>query len=82
MDNLTYIQSTDEEPDWCANGSYLAYRKVQQNLRAFLKRDLDGKEKLFGIDKRSGQRLPRRPYRLAFVQIAPESPRCRFIRLP
>ena len=48
MDNLTYIQPADEEPDWCTNGTYLAYRKVQQNLKDFLKRDLNQKEKLFG----------------------------------
>jgi deferrochelatase/peroxidase EfeB len=74
MDHLTYIQSVDEEPRWCTNGTYLAYRKVQQNLKAFLKRDLNEQQGIFGIDKRKGERLQPRPRESHSFKLHPNRP--------
>ncbi|UOQ75254.1 Dyp-type peroxidase [Hymenobacter cellulosilyticus] len=32
LDRHVYIQAQDEEPAWCRNGTYLAWRKIRENL--------------------------------------------------
>ncbi|MDB5269091.1 MAG: Dyp-type peroxidase [Hymenobacter sp.] len=32
LDRHVYIQTQDEEPAWCQNGTYLAWRKIRENL--------------------------------------------------
>ena len=57
-EQFVYVQPGDDEPDWCVHGSYLAYRKIRRRLTQFFKLDDAGRAAVFGIDARTGQRLP------------------------
>ena len=74
MDRLVYVQSQDGEPSWCTNGSYLAYRKVQQNLKAFLQHSMPEKQKIFGTEKNTGKRLKSRAHASHSFKLHPDRP--------
>lgn len=51
-----FVQPGDPEPPWCVGGAYLAYRKVQRRLRAFFQRSDADRERVFGVERTSGDR--------------------------
>lgn len=55
--HLVYVQPTDGEPDWCVNGTYLGYRKVQRQLRHFFQLSDAQREAVFGTHRTTGNRL-------------------------
>lgn len=57
MWNRVYVAAGDEEPSWCVNGTYLAYRKIRRYLAPFFALKEAGREAVFGVDDTSGQRL-------------------------
>jgi deferrochelatase/peroxidase EfeB len=58
MEKLVYVEAADQEPTWCIDGTYLAYRKIRRQLTRFF--DLPGPEReaVFGVDAATGTRLP------------------------
>jgi deferrochelatase/peroxidase EfeB len=54
MHHFVYVKDGDDEPAWCRNGTYLAYRKIQRRLRDFFKLTLVEQEKLIGANKNNG----------------------------
>lgn len=58
LESYVYVGSNDNEPEWCVNGTYLAYRKVVRRLRQFFHFKKSDQEKIFGVDKHSGIRKP------------------------
>lgn len=84
MDRLVYVTERDNEPEWCAGGSYLVYRKIQENLPVWetlaqhkaemIKRQ----EAMIGRDKDTGLPLSRRkaaPNKLTPVFPDPADPK-------
>lgn len=61
MNHFVYITPGDDEPEWCVNGTYLAYRKIQRRLEQFFKLDLEDQQNLMGAYKDSGDPLPGAP---------------------
>jgi deferrochelatase/peroxidase EfeB len=57
-ESFVYVGPGDEEPSWCLDGTYLAYRKIRRRLASFFKLDDQGRAAVFGIDARTGARLP------------------------
>jgi deferrochelatase/peroxidase EfeB len=57
MHALVYVRDADEEPEWCVDGTYLAYRKVGRQLRAFFNEMNDRqREAVFGVHRTTGVR--------------------------
>lgn len=56
-EDFVYVQRGDDEPDWCLNGSYLAYRKIRRRLANFFRLDDPARAAVFGVEARTGQRL-------------------------
>lgn len=59
LDNFVYIRSDQGEPDWATHGTYLAYRKIRENLpfwEAFKRHDQEG---MIGREKPTGKPLSR-----------------------
>lgn len=56
MHRFVYVRRADGEPDWCTNGTYLAYRKVRRQLRGFFKLSDAGREAVFGVHRTTGIR--------------------------
>lgn len=53
-----FITAADEEPAWCKDGTYMAYRKVRRRMARFFGLTVsDQQEKIFGIEKHTGDRL-------------------------
>ena len=61
MHRAVYIQPGDDEPAWCAGGTYLAYRKIQRRMREFFKLNNLDQEEVFGTHKNTGRRLDAPP---------------------
>ncbi len=68
MDHLVYIDFANHEPDWCLGGTYMVYRKIQENLptwehdmaAAHGGRDLEAmQEAMIGRQKKTGEPLSR-----------------------
>ncbi|HEY0312919.1 MAG TPA: Dyp-type peroxidase [Allosphingosinicella sp.] len=57
-ESFVYVGKQDDEPSWCLDGTYLAYRKIRRRLRSFFKLDDDRRAAVFGIDAATGERLP------------------------
>lgn len=68
MNNFVYITHGDDEPEWCIDGTYLAYRKIQRRLAQFFKLNLEDQQKLMGAYKDTGDSLP---------GAAPQSHKCK-----
>jgi hypothetical protein len=60
LDNLVYIPKGDDEPDWCVDGTYLAYRKILEDLEAWERLNDKDQEKMIGRRKKGGRPLTRR----------------------
>lgn len=56
MNRLVYVTSADNEPGWCVDGTYLAYRKIRRRMASFFEKSLAEQEKVFGVEKSSGLR--------------------------
>lgn len=56
MSTLVYVRTEDDEPAWCVNGTYLAYRKVRRRLASFFSLNTQGREAVFGVHTTSGER--------------------------
>ena len=65
LDRLVYVQSDDDEPEWCVGGSYLVYRKIRENLFRWEHLDPDRREQvrlqeaMIGRHKLTGEPLSR-----------------------
>jgi deferrochelatase/peroxidase EfeB len=57
MWRAVYIKPGDDEPAWCAGGTYLAYRKIQRRMRDFFRLDNAEQEAIVGTHKNTGLRL-------------------------
>jgi deferrochelatase/peroxidase EfeB len=57
MHRAVYIQPGDDEPVWCAGGTYLAYRKIQRRMREFFRLSDWEQEEVVGTHKNTGVRL-------------------------
>ena len=57
MRHFVFVQPGDDEPKWCINGTYLAYRKVRRRLRAFFAMPLQERKDVFGVNQHSGLRF-------------------------
>jgi deferrochelatase/peroxidase EfeB len=62
LDRFVFVRRGDPEPDWCADGTYMAYRKVRRRLKAFFQLDVPKREDIFGTDTKSGERRKRNPH--------------------
>jgi deferrochelatase/peroxidase EfeB len=56
---FVYVEETDNEPDWCVNGSYLVYRKIREHMPRWEGLDEKTQEGHIGRRKRSGAPLSR-----------------------
>jgi deferrochelatase/peroxidase EfeB len=61
MDHFVYIRKEDDEPDWCVDGTYLGYRKIQRRLARFFELDIEHQQNLMGAYKDTGDLLPCAP---------------------
>jgi deferrochelatase/peroxidase EfeB len=61
MHRFVYIKEGDDEPQWCVNGTYLAFRKIQRRLKDFFKLDRIQQETIIGSDKTSGDPIADMP---------------------
>ncbi|WP_158266614.1 Dyp-type peroxidase [Allosphingosinicella deserti] len=57
MHDVVYVRAEDSEPDWCAGGTYLAYRKIRRRMKRFFDLSPTAQESVFGVEKKSGTRL-------------------------
>jgi deferrochelatase/peroxidase EfeB len=55
---LVYVAEHDEEPAWCRHGTYLGYRKIRRRMASFFMLNDPEREAVFGVEKKSGERLP------------------------
>lgn len=74
MHRFVYIGANDEEPGWCQGGTYLAYRKIRRGMAHFFDLDARGREAVFGVDRRSGDRLDKPPRNAHSVKMNPRRP--------
>ncbi len=58
MEKLVYVRPEDDEPAWCLDGTYLAYRKIRRRLADFFKLADAQRAAVFGVDAKTGNRLP------------------------
>lgn len=58
MRQLVYVGENDEEPAWCREGTYLGYRKIRRRMARFFTLPDPGRQAVFGVEKKSGDRLP------------------------
>ena len=56
LDQFVFVREGDPEPEWCVDGSYLAYRKIRRRMRGFFKMAMPEREAVFGVDRVSGLR--------------------------
>jgi|SRR5580704_4509303 deferrochelatase/peroxidase EfeB len=68
MNHFVYVAQGDDEPEWCVDGTYLAYRKIQRRLAEFFQLSPEDQQKLMGAYKNSGDLFPKAP---------PESHKCK-----
>lgn len=61
MRHFVYVRETDNEPDWCTNGTYLGYRKIRRRMAKFFKLNDHDREAVFGVHRDSGERLAAPP---------------------
>lgn len=59
MHEFVYVRAEDGEPAWCTNGTYLAYRKIRRRMKLFFKLSPQDQEAVFGVEKKTGERLKR-----------------------
>lgn len=59
LDRFVFVQNGDDEPGWCVNGSYLAWRKIRENLPIWEAMSETNQEETVGRNKRSGRPLSR-----------------------
>lgn len=59
LDKLVFVQGMDEEPQWCVNGSYLAWRKIRENLPMWEGMSVPQQEGAIGRHKQTGLPLSR-----------------------
>jgi deferrochelatase/peroxidase EfeB len=60
LDRFVYIHSEDGEPDSAIGGTYLAYRKIRENLPRWEAQPESEQEKMVGRRKATGEPLSRR----------------------
>lgn len=58
MEGLVWVRPEDDEPAWCVDGTYLAYRKIRRRLGRFFKLGDPERAEVFGVERVSGTRLP------------------------
>jgi deferrochelatase/peroxidase EfeB len=58
---LVYVDPSDNEPDWCLNGSYLVYRKVREMMPVWEAFTEHEQEQMIGRRKETGVPLGRTP---------------------
>jgi deferrochelatase/peroxidase EfeB len=56
LDQFVFVREGDPEPEWCVDGSYLAYRKIRRRMRDFFRMPMPEREAVFGVDRVSGLR--------------------------
>jgi deferrochelatase/peroxidase EfeB len=56
IDEFVYVRAGDTEPDWCVDGTYLAYRKIRRRMAEFFRMPMADREAVFGVDRVSGIR--------------------------
>lgn len=54
LDRLTFVDRGADEPAWCAGGSYLAYRKIRENLPLWEAMPDEEQERRIGRRKKDG----------------------------
>lgn len=59
LDRFVYVTSREGEPAWAENGSYLVFRKIQENLPHWEKFSEVAQEQMIGREKASGCPLSR-----------------------
>lgn len=59
LDKCVFVRGGDEEPQWCVNGSYLAWRKIRENLPMWEAMSVPEQEGAIGRDKQTGRPLSR-----------------------
>lgn len=59
LDKFVFVQGMDEEPQWCVNGSYLAWRKIRENLPMWEGMSVPQQEGAIGRHKQTGRPLSR-----------------------
>lgn len=59
LDKFVFVQDGDEEPPWCVNGSYLAWRKIRENLPMWEGMSVPQQEDAIGRHKQTGRPLSR-----------------------
>jgi deferrochelatase/peroxidase EfeB len=57
MDNLVWVQPADDEPAWCAGGSYQVVRLIKVALPAWNAQPVAAQERVFGRSKGTGAPL-------------------------
>jgi deferrochelatase/peroxidase EfeB len=57
MHELVYVRADDDEPAWCVNGTYLAYRKIRRRMAGFFQLSAEQQTAVFGVDKTTGERV-------------------------
>lgn len=54
---LVYVDASDHEPAWCANGTYLVYRKIRERMPVWESLEVQDQEKKIGRRKEDGAPL-------------------------
>ncbi len=54
LDRFVYVNSRDGEPPWAANGCYLAWRKIRENLPLWESINTSNQEQMIGRSKATG----------------------------
>jgi deferrochelatase/peroxidase EfeB len=57
MHGFVYVREGDDEPKWCVDGTYLAYRKIQRRLAKFFHLAPDEQERVMGAQRNTGERI-------------------------
>ncbi len=56
-ESLVFVGSDTDEPSWCENGSYLVFRKIEQNLKEWDRLKSEMQSQMIGRDKFEGKPL-------------------------
>jgi len=59
LDAHVYVGPSDGEPEWCVNGSYLVYRKIRENVRAWDRMEHHDQSQMIGRDRKTSAPLSR-----------------------
>jgi len=72
LKRLVYVEEADNEPAWCANGTYMVYRKIREDMPNWEVRPKTEQENMIGREKETDKPLSRQTEADGLTPIFPD----------